>query len=169
MLKNRNIPFGYCVINGKYALNIAESEAVQKIFSDYINGKSLKTIAAEMTIPYIKGKHTWNKNMVCRVLENKKYIGENGYPQIIARKDFEEAARIKTERTTYRKPVLQINPQQTNTVIITEYEPTEEIQRITNEINRLIDSETSDKKNIETLIIKCVQLKYKAISEVKQQ
>ena len=161
MLKNRNIPFGYCVINGKYALNIAESEAVQKIFSDYINGKSLKTIAAEMTIPYIKEKYTWNKNMVCRVLENKKYIGENGYPQIIARKDFEEAARIKTERTTYRKPVLQINPQQTNTVIITEYEPTEEIQRITNEINRLIDSETSDKKNIETLIIKCVQLKYK--------
>ena len=56
MLKNRSIPFGYCVINGKYALNTAESEAVQKIFSDYIGGKSLKTIAAEMTIPYIKGK-----------------------------------------------------------------------------------------------------------------
>ena len=30
------------------------------------------------------GKAIWNKNMVCRVLENKKYIGENGYPQIFA-------------------------------------------------------------------------------------
>ena len=169
MLKNRSIPFGYCVINGKYALNTTESEAVQKIFSDYIGGKSLKTIAAEMTIPYIKGKHTWNKNMVCRVLENSKYIGENGYPQIIEKSDYEQAARIKAERTTYRKPVPQINPQQTYTMMITEYEPTDEIQRMTNEINRLIDSGTSDKENIETLIIKCAQLKYMAISEVNQQ
>ena len=54
-------------------------------------------------------------------------------------------------------------------MIITEYEPTDEIQRMTNEINRLIDSETSDKENIETLIIKCAQLKYMAISEVNKQ
>ena len=169
MLKNRSIPFGYCVINGKYALNTTESEAVQTIFSDYIGGKSLKTISAEMTIPYITGKNTWNKNMVCRVLENSKYIGENGYPQIIEKSDYEQAARIKAERTTYRKPVQEINPQQTYTMMITEYEPTNEIQRMTNEINRLIDSETSDKENIETLIIKCAQLKYTAISEVNQQ
>lgn len=53
--------------------------------------------------------------------------------------------------------------------MITKYEPTDEIQRITNEINRLLDSETFDKENIEALIIKCAQLKYLAISEVKQQ
>ena len=169
MLKNRSIPFGYCVINGRYALNTAESEAVQKIFSDYIGGKSLKAIAAEMTIPYIKGKHMWNKNMVCRVLENSKYIGENGYPQIVSKHEFEQAAQIKAGRTTYRKPVPQINPQPTNTVIITEYKPTDEIQRMTNEINRLLDSEISDRENIESLIIKCTQLKYLSISEVKQQ
>ena len=28
MLKKRSIPFGYCVINGKYALNATEAEAV---------------------------------------------------------------------------------------------------------------------------------------------
>ncbi len=171
MLKNRSIPFGYCVINGKYALNIHESEAVQKIFSDYIGGKSLKTIAAEMQIPYNANKTTWNKNMVSRVLENKKYIGENGYPQIVAQHEFEQAAQIRTERTTYRKPALQINPQSIKTVMVTvtEYEPTDEIQQMTNEINRLLDSGTSDKENIEALIIKCAQLKYAAINEVKQQ
>ena len=78
MLKNRSIPFGYCMVNGKYALNNPEAEAIRKIFSDYIGGKSLKTIAAEMTIPYNSGKTVWNKNMVCRVIENKKYIGESG-------------------------------------------------------------------------------------------
>lgn len=169
MLKNRSIPFGYCVINGKYALNTIESEAVQKIFSDYIGGKSLQIIASEMEIPYNTNKVIWNKNMVCRVLENKKYVGENSYPQIITKQEFEQAAQIKTERTTYRKPVPQINPQQPDTAIITKYESTDEIQRMTNEINRLINSETSDKENIETLIIKCAQLKYMAIIEVKQQ
>lgn len=167
MQKNRIIPFGYYVINGKYALNICESEAVQKIFSDYIGGKSLKTIAAEMQIPYNANKTVWNKNMVSRVLENKKYIGENGYPQIVTVEEFEQAAQIRTERTTYRKPALQTNPQSIKTTIVTEYEPTEEIQRITNEINRLLDSGTSDKENIESLIIKCAQLKYAAICEVK--
>ncbi len=169
MLKNRSIPFGYCVVNGKYALNICESEAVQKIFSDYINGKSLKTIAAEMQIPYNANKTTWNKNMVSRVLENRKYVGENGYPQIITGQEFEQAEQIRIERTTYRKPVLSTAPQYVNAIMITEYEPTDEIQRMTNEINRLLDSKIIDEANIESLIIKCAQLKYTAINEVKQQ
>ncbi len=168
MLKNRSIPFGYCVINGEYALNTAESEMVKKIFADYIDGKSMKTIISEMTMPYIKGKQTWNKNIIYRLLGNKKYIGENGYPQIVTKNEFEQAAQIKAERTTYRKPAPKINLLYTNMVIRTEYEPTDEIQRITNEINRLLGSEVSDRENIEALIIKCAQLKYAAISEVKQ-
>lgn len=166
MLKNRNIPFGYCVVNGKNALNIAESETVQKIFSDYISGKSLKTIAAEIQTPYNVNKTVWNHNMVCRVLENRKYIGENGYPQIISKEDFEKAAMVKSERTTYRKPATREEPKQAVTVI-TEYAPTEEIQRMTNEINQLLDSENPSKENIEALIIKCAQLKYSAIREVE--
>ena len=166
MLKNRNIPFGYRMVNGKYTLNAPEAEAVRKIFAHYIGGKSLKTIAAEMQIPYNMSNAVWNKNMVCRVLENEKYIGENGYPQIIAAEDFEQAARIKVERNTYRKPAAQNEPQLPE-VTITDYEPTEEIQRMTNEINRLLDSENPDKEKVEVLIIKCAQLKYTTINEVR--
>ena len=165
MLKNRSIPFGYCMVNGKYALNALEAEAVRKIFTDYIGGKSLKTIAAEMQIPYNMGKAVWNKNMVCRVLENRKYIGENGYPQIITAEDFEQAAYIKAERNTYRKPALQDEIRQPE-IIITNYEPTDEIQRMTNEINRQLDSENPDKEKVEALIIMCAQLKYTNVNEV---
>lgn len=167
MLKNRSIPFGFRVVNGRFAVNENEAEIVRKIFADYIGGKSLKTIAEEMQIPYNTGKNTWNINMVCRILENKKYIGENGYPKIISNADFELAAQIKSERNTYRKPVLQANPQ-TIQIAETEYIPTEEIQRITNEINRLIDSENPDKSAIENLILRCAQLKYSAIKEVRK-
>ena len=166
MLKNRSIPFGYCMVNGKYALNAPEAEAVRKIFEGYINGKSLKIIAAEMTIPYNTGKAVWNKNMVCRVLENKKYIGENGYPQIVNADDFEQAARIKAERNTYRKPATQDEPQQAEATLM-EYEPTDEIQRMANEINRLLNSENADNDKVEALIIKCAQLKYMTIREVR--
>ena len=166
MLKNRSIPFGFCMVNGKYALNATEADAVRKIFADYIGGKSLKTIAAEMQIPYNTGKAVWNKNMVCRVLENQKYIGENGYPQIITIEDFEQAAYIKVERNTYRKPALQDKSQRTE-IPITEYQPTDEIQRMTNEINRLLDSENPDKEKVEALIIMCAQLKYTTVNEVR--
>ena len=164
MLKNRSIPFGYCVVNGKNAPNASEAEAVRKIFSDYIGGKSLKAIAAEMKIPYNIGKEIWNKNMVYRILENRTYIGENGYPQIVSVEDFETAARIKAERNTYSKLAPKEESPQAE-ILMTEYMPTEKIQRMNNEINRLLDSEGKEK--VEELIIKCTQLKYAAISEVR--
>ena len=164
MLKNRSIPFGYCVVNGKNALNVSEAEAVRKIFSDYINGKSVKAIAGEMQMPYNIGKEVWNKNMVYRIIENRNYIGENDYPQIISIEDFELAAHIKVERNTYSKPAPKDEPPKAEN-FITEYMPTEKIQRINNEINRLLDSE--DKEKIEALIIECAQLKYAAIGEVR--
>ena len=165
MLKNRNIPFGYCVINGKYAVNEIEAQAVREIFENYINGKSLKTIAAEMKIPYNSGKTVWNKNMVCRVLENRKYIGGNGYPRIISDEEFNSATQIKSERNNYRKPAPQAEPRAIE-ITATEYEPTEEIRRMTEEINRALDCEITDKNAVEELIIKCAQLKYSAIREV---
>ena len=166
MLKNRSIPFGYCMVNGKYALNAPEADAVRKIFADYIGGKSLKTIAAEMQIPYNIGKNIWNINMVCRVLENKKYLGNDKFPRIVSNEDYENVARIKSKRNTYRKPIPQDEIRQPE-IIITNYEPTEEIQRMTNEINWLLDSENADKDRIEALIIMCAQLKYTTIKEVR--
>ena len=166
MLKNRNIPFGYCVINGKYAINEIEAQAVREIFENYINGKSLKTIAAEMQIPYNSGKTVWNKNMVARVLENRKYIGENGYPRIISDEKFNTVTQIKSERNTYRKPASQAEPQAIE-ITATKYEPIEEIRRITEQINRMLETENADKNAVEELIIKCAQLKYSAIKELR--
>ncbi len=169
MAKNRSVPFGYDMVNGNFTLNEIEAESVKKIFADYIGGKSLKTIASEMKVPYNSGKQNWNKNMVCRVLENRKYIGDNRYPKIISESDFERAARIKSERRTYRKDALQNGLSKSNCcgTTVTEYNSTEEIQRITNEINRLLETENPDKEAVEALIIKCAQMKYKAVSEVR--
>jgi len=43
--KNRSIPFGYTMENGKIIINKAEADTVQLIFNEYANGLSLSKIA----------------------------------------------------------------------------------------------------------------------------
>lgn len=169
MLKNRSIPFGYRVVNGGFAVNEIESEAVRKIFADYISGKSLKVIAVEMKIPYNSGK-SWNKNTISRILDNKKYTGESGCPRIVSDEDFLRVSQIKAERNKCRKPALQADLQDNQQAVFTatEYVPNEEIERISNEIKRLLQGENSEKETIEKLILECAQMKYSAIIEVKK-
>ena len=78
---NRMISFGYGYKDGKLIVVESEAEIVKSIFTDYINGKILKEIADELTIKgidFFNGKCCWNKNMVFRIIENKKYIGIPG-------------------------------------------------------------------------------------------
>ena len=105
MKSNRNIPFGYMMRGGKYIAEPAESEAVRQIFEMYLNGMSLKSIAAEMTLPYNVGKNKWNINMVSRILENKRYTGDDTYPQIIEQSTFDRANAVKSEKGKTALPV----------------------------------------------------------------
>ena len=105
MKSNRNIPFGYMMRGGKYIAEPAKSEAVRQIFEMYLNGMSLKSIAAEMTLPYNVGKNKWNINMVSRILENKRYTGDDTYPQIIEQNTFDRANAVKSEKGNTALPV----------------------------------------------------------------
>ncbi len=162
MKKNRNIPFGYCMVNGKYAINAVEAAAVKEIFTDYSAGKSLTEIAAKMTVPYHSDKPLWNKNMVKRVLENRRYIGECGYPQIIENRIFYEVQKIKIQKNT-RKKIKNKEPEIEKLPQIREYEITENIRCMTNEINRLLDAPDADKSEIKMLIFKCAEEKYNVL------
>ena len=94
MAKNRVIPFGYCMINGEITVDFAESKAVIKIFEEYLGGISLMQIAKLMEsekVRYSECSDRWNKNMVKRIIENEKYLGNEKYPQIISEKCFIQA------------------------------------------------------------------------------
>lgn len=162
MKKNRNIPFGYCMINGKYTINSVEASAVKYIFTEYSNGKSLNEIAAKMTIPYHSSKPLWNKNMVKRVLENRRYIGECGYPQIIESRIFNDVQNIKSEKNT-RTKIKNKEPEIEEFPPIREYEITENIRYMTNEINRLLGAPNADRNEIKRLIFKCAEEKYNVL------
>ncbi|MFI3227304.1 MAG: recombinase family protein [Clostridia bacterium] len=100
MIQNRTIPFGYKKEMGEVIIYEIESEIVKQIYTSYANGCSYKRIAESLTnqgIKYMKDRDKWNKNMIARILQNEKYLGNDEYPQII-----ENALHL--ESTSAKKP-----------------------------------------------------------------
>ena len=99
-MSNRRIVFGYSIENGKITVNPSEVLAVLTIFSQYLAGESLKSIASQMKVPYRDDATIWNKNMVKRVLENEKYLGKDDFPQLIDPEIFQAVNRKKVKKAT---------------------------------------------------------------------
>lgn len=93
MAGNRKLPFGYQMEQGRVVIHPKEAPIVREIFQEYILGASYKALVdglREQGVVYNQGK-TWNKNMVARILENKRYIGLSGWPSIITEEQYNRA------------------------------------------------------------------------------
>ena len=104
MKKNRYIPYGYTMKNGKLVIDNAEAEIIRAIFNRYIAGASLGEIASELTIrqvPYTEKNTDWDKARIARIIENSKYIGDKAYDAIVDGEVYNEAISCKRARKTY--------------------------------------------------------------------
>ena len=98
----RKQPFGYQIRFGMIVTNPPEAETVCWIFERYAAGFSYRKLVdalAERGVPYDEGK-PWNKNMVARILVDRRYIGTNGYPAIVTPEQFQRAAASRPETGT---------------------------------------------------------------------
>ena len=85
MGSNRKRPFGYKMEFGEIMLHPAEAETVRWIYDSYLAGTSYNALVdklRERGIPY-DGDKSWNKNMAARILADRRYTGEGGFPSII--------------------------------------------------------------------------------------
>ena len=101
MKKHRSLPFGYTITDGRLIIEPSEAEAIRKIFADYAGGASLSELAATLTklqIPYSEKRTEWNKNMVARIIGNRKYTGADGFDPIIDLDIFKEANLSKDQK-----------------------------------------------------------------------
>ena len=108
MKKIRYIPYGYTMRNGRTVIAQEEAAVIREIFSSYISGASLQSIADLLTaqkIPYSERTDVWDKARIARIISNAKYIGEGEYDPIINEEQYEEAAAVKTarQRNTFEK------------------------------------------------------------------
>lgn len=113
-MPNRTIPYGYKVVDGHTQINETEQNTVSLIFERYITGISLKAIAELLTktkTEYAPNHYDWNKNRVKRIIENKNYIGNITYPQIINEDVWTLANSIKEKKySTCRRKQNEIKP-----------------------------------------------------------
>ena len=113
MAWQRKTPFGYVIQGGLIQSHPQEADAVRYIFGQYLAGASLLAIAEDMMrqgIRYHQHTAKWNKSMVKRILENRKYTGTAGYPQLVDEDNFDAAQQHRTERNTYVPLNIQVRP-----------------------------------------------------------
>ena len=101
----RTLPFGYKMEEGVIVPHEGEAPLVRWVFNQYLEGVSIPAIAQQLVlspIPY-RSDAAWNKNMVCRILDNAKYTGTESHPAIIETEMF---AKTKSRRSQKRSGSL---------------------------------------------------------------
>lgn len=99
-MTNRRQPFGYQIYGGRITVNGSEADIVKYIFRAYIGGASfndIKSSLQDQSVAYDVDK-TWNKNMIARILGDRRYVGTDVYPQIISCEELEVAESIRTSK-----------------------------------------------------------------------
>ena len=102
-MKNRNIPFGYRFENGKSVINPDEQNTLQRICSEYLDGRSLLQIANGLEsdkVEFAPGIFTWNKARIMRIVDDDRYLGNATYPQVIDEATVKRLRSRKASRNT---------------------------------------------------------------------
>ena len=100
-MKKRNILYGYQCIEGIIKLHPQEMAVVKEIFKAYIEGKSLLELSKclnERQIEYMPGVIKWNKARIMRILEDKRYFGNDRYPALIEQGTYDTVQEISYNR-----------------------------------------------------------------------
>ena len=108
MKKIRNCPFGYQMKNGVYIIVPEENILIQDLFMSYLNGASLKQLSdmAEQTgLKFRENAASWNKNMISRILDNKRYWDGEKDPPILAPDIAMRVANLKQSKASPKSEI----------------------------------------------------------------
>lgn len=98
-MMQRHMPMGYKMVNGQIQINGEHAKIIKSIFADYVEGKSLKSIATELTdrsVLNANKKPNWNHGSVGKILQNVKYQGDEFYPRLIDEATYKKAQDLRT-------------------------------------------------------------------------
>ena len=102
---HRKVLYGYRIQDGALKIVPEERQVVGRIFTLYNAGASYQRISDVLNrdkIPYCAEAPLWNKHKVKRLLENPRYTGKDGYPEIVDRDTF-QTARHQSEGKIVRR------------------------------------------------------------------
>lgn len=97
----RHTPLGYRIQNGKAEIEPETAALVQEVFAAYLRGTSTYRIAKDFTrrgILNASHKPSWNHGSIGKILENRKYLGDEFYPPLIEQSVFEQVQDRRKQR-----------------------------------------------------------------------
>ena len=86
-----HIPFGYRIENGKAVIDEVTAEQVRNLFRNYLSGMTLVSAASEA------GIETYHAT-VSKMLANRRYLGDDFYPQIIEEETYRATQQERRKR-----------------------------------------------------------------------
>ena len=101
----RAIRFGYWIYDGQVMLQPMESKIVKWIYEMYLYGYSYQELANHLAadeVFYQGDDGRWNKHIIKRILEAESYYGDDKYPQIIEKEQWEQVQKIRQMRSEAR-------------------------------------------------------------------
>lgn len=102
MGSNRALPFGYKMEFGRIVIIPEEAGWVTYLFDQYLLGASYKGLSDEMNGYGVRydGEKPWNKNMIARILQDCRYIGDSGFPKMIEPSVYQRSEEKRRKKAT---------------------------------------------------------------------
>ena len=98
----KRIAFGYMrARNNKIILYDAQAAAVQLIYVQYLDGfglRSIKELLESFGVPSPYNWKDWSLQTLSNILSNPHYIGDDIYPQIVTRQQYDSVQKIKASK-----------------------------------------------------------------------
>ena len=145
------IPYGYYLgENGEWKINEEQAKIIRLIFNAYINGMSLRKIAAELKIAGViknNGSTEWGENRIAYIIKNERYKGD-----ALFQKSYTEDFPFKSRPNRGEKDMYYVK--NSNPAIVTEdiFEKANELLKAQSERYRAI---TAPKEKTFTKMIYC--------------
>ncbi len=94
----QHTPYGYDIINGKAVVNEEQADNLKKVCENYLSGMGYIAAAADVGL-------TMQHSGVKKMIENKKYLGDEFYPPILTQELHERvvAERLKRSKALGRQ------------------------------------------------------------------
>ena len=100
--EQKRIAFGYNRdAHGKIVLHVGQAAAVKLIYQYYLDGFSvarIKEALENMGLPSPLDREKWGKQTIANILSNPHYVGDETYPNIISKEQFEIVQEKKREK-----------------------------------------------------------------------
>lgn len=111
-MKQRHMPLGYRMAGGKILVVPEQAELVKEVFQAYSEGNSLYQLARRLTEQgalNANHKPVWNHGTVGKILENRRYLGDEFYPVLVEPELFYKVQERRKEKSKELGRIMQPN------------------------------------------------------------